>query len=105
MGHRVLEDTYIFKNWLKKDTETQVHIYCDIYHDYNYKIQELIEKKDEVYDSYIQELEKLRNYTKSCIEKLFGVEKASDTIQTMYIEKRHIYVSSGTHPMTYICTI
>lgn len=82
--------TYIFKNWLKKDAESQVHIYCDIYHDYNYKIQELIEKKDEVYDSYIQELEKLRNYTKSCIEKLIGVEKASETIQNyVYREKTY----------------
>jgi len=81
---------YIFKNWLKNDADSQINIYCDIYHDYNCKIKELSNKKDPSLDVYIQELNKLKDTTKKYIEKLIGKDKVEDTIANyVYIEKTY----------------
>ena len=32
---------YVFKNWKKADKESQITIYCDMYHDYTNKINKL----------------------------------------------------------------
>ena len=79
---------FIFNNWKKNDLESQINIYCEIYHDYKHKTIELEKKNDPLLNTYIHELYTLMGETKTKIEKLVGNDKVEDTIYNYtYMDK------------------
>ena len=81
---------FIFKDWKKKDLESQVRIYCEIFHDYRTKIDEFEKEHDENKEEYISHLKDLKNTIKNSIEKLVGTEHVDNVINKYpYVEKTY----------------
>ena len=81
---------YVFKNWKKADKESQITIYCDMYHDYTNKINKLEKENDENKKEYIDHLKELQVKIKNTIGKLVGDDELENTINShIYIEKTY----------------
>ena len=81
---------YVFKNWKKTDKESQITIYCDMYHDYNSKISKLEEENDENKLEYIKHLKNLRDTIKNTIRTFVGDDEIDNTIGShTYIGKAY----------------
>ena len=81
---------YIFNKWKENDLDSQIEIYCDIYHDYENKIQEFIQKENESLSECINELKKLQNIPKNNIKKLIGNKNVEKILEKHnYLEKKY----------------
>ena len=81
---------HTFNNWKKKDLESQLEIYSDMYHNYRYKIEQIQqnstrENSDTTTPSnsqeYLENLMNMRDRIYKQIEKLVGKEEAINTVK------------------------
>jgi hypothetical protein len=82
---------HTFNNWKKKDLESQLEIYSDMYHNYKHKIEEVQQSLNghntmsenttiNISQDYLENLVRMRDKIYQQIEKLVGKEEAVNTI-------------------------
>ena len=82
---------HTFNNWKKKDLESQLEIYSDMFHNYRHKIEQVQQANNSqetlasnipqnTSQEYLDNLIKMRDKIYRQIEKLVGIEEAKNTI-------------------------
>jgi len=82
---------HTFNNWKKKDLESQLEIYSDMYHNYRHKIEQVQQESNRqeattsnipqnTSQEYLDNLIKMRDKIYRQIEKLVGKEEAKNTV-------------------------